>query len=112
MPALRTIWLLFLLMNPRISAATEPEPLRPVTLTVNLGEKQPPLDIDKLASLGQGGQSEDPIWEGRAAEVRALHPRIIRLFLQEYFDVLPAKGEYHFKTMDALVLPAAAALSR
>jgi len=28
---------------------------------------------------------------------------VIRLFLQEYFDVLPAKGIYHFETIDKLV---------
>jgi xylan 1,4-beta-xylosidase len=76
---------------------------RSAVIEVNLAEKLGPLEIGKLASLGQGGQSEEPMWEGRAAEVRALHPRVIRLFLQEYFDVLPAKGQYQFETMDKLV---------
>jgi len=78
--------------NPRAVAVS-------VTTALGLG----PLEIGKVASLGQGGQSEDPIWEGRAAEVRALRPRLIRLFLQEYFDLLPAKGTYHFDTLDKLL---------
>jgi hypothetical protein len=76
---------------------------RIVTVRVDLKKGLGPLDIDKVASLGQGGQSEDPMWDGRAAEVRALRPRLIRLFLQEYFDVLPAKGKYHWETLDKLV---------
>ncbi len=73
------------------------------TVRVDVAKNLGPLEIGKLASLGQGGQSEDPMWEGRAAEVRALRPRIVRLFLQEYFDVLPARGRYHWDTLDKLV---------
>ena len=36
-------------------------------------------------------------------EIRALHPRIIRLFVQEYFDVMPAKGRYNFASLDRSV---------
>ena len=60
------------------------------------------LDMSKMA-LGQGGLSEQPIWADRVAEVRALHPRVIRLFIQEYFNLLPAPGRYHFETLDRSV---------
>src|SRR5437016_851902 len=83
--------------------AGEPANARAVAVRVDLATSLGPLDIGKVASLGQGGQSEEPMWDGRAAEVRALRPRIIRLFLQEYFDVLPAKDKYHWKTLDKLV---------
>src|SRR5262249_12304831 len=73
------------------------------TVRVDVAKTLGPLEIGKLASLGQGGQSEDPMWEGRAAEVRALRPRIVRLFLQESDDVLPAKGAYHWDPLDKLV---------
>lgn len=61
-----------------------------------------PLDMGRMA-LGQGGLSEDPMWESRAAEIRALRPKLIRLFIQEYFNLLPAKGKYNFATLDRSV---------
>jgi len=64
----------------------------------NLG----PLEIDRFA-LGQGGLSEEPMWEDRAAEIRALRPRLIRLFVQEYFDLMPAPGRYNFDSLDRSV---------
>src|SRR5947209_1362582 len=76
---------------------------RPVKVTVTFDRSLGPLEIDRVASLGQGGLSEEPMWEGRAAEVRALRPRVIRLFLQEYFDVMPEKGRYDFGKIDAVV---------
>ena len=59
-----------------------------MTLRLNLTDTTGPLEIDRFA-LGQGGMSEEPMWDDRAAEIRDLHPRVIRLFIQEYFDLLP-----------------------
>jgi len=61
-----------------------------------------PLNISQMA-LGQGGLSDDPMWDSRVAEVRALRPRVIRLFVQEYFDLLPKRGRFHFDTLDRSV---------
>jgi xylan 1,4-beta-xylosidase len=89
--------LLFLLFAAAVSAQP-----RPATVTVSFTEKQGTLDIGRIA-LGQGGLSQEPMWEERMAEIRALHPRLIRLFLQEYFDLLPARGKYRFDTLDRSV---------
>jgi hypothetical protein len=104
MPGKRILWAVLVvgLAGGAIPARAGDE-TRMVTVRVDLRKGLGQLDIDKVASLGQGGQSEDPMWEGRAAVVRALRPRLIRLFLQEYFDVLPAKGKYHSETLDKLV---------
>jgi len=75
---------------------------RPVSMRLNLNERLELLEIDRFA-LGQGGLSEDPMWADRAAEIRALRPRLIRLFIQEYFDLLPERGRYHFKILDQSV---------
>jgi len=75
---------------------------RTASLTLWFGQKLGPMEIGRFA-LGQGGLSEDPMWENRAAEIRALHPRLIRLFVQEYFDLLPAPGRYHFDSLDRSV---------
>lgn len=69
---------------------------------VLLQEKLGPLEIDRMA-LGQGGLSEEPMWDNRIAEIRALRPRMIRLFIQEYFDPLPERGRYHFDLLDRSV---------
>lgn len=69
---------------------------------VFFNERLGPLEMDRF-SLGQGGLSEEPMWEDRAVEIRAVHPRLIRLFIQEYFDLMPARGQYHFETLDRSV---------
>jgi hypothetical protein len=72
------------------------------TVRLSFGTSQGPLEIDRIA-LGQGGLSEFPMWDDRLAEVRALHPRMIRLFVQEYFDLMKEAGGCHFDTLDQSV---------
>lgn len=74
----------------------------PVRVRVNFAERLGPLEIDRMA-LGQGGLSEEPMWQDRIAEIRALQPRLVRLFIQEDFDLLPERGRYHFDTLDRSV---------
>ena len=54
-------------------------------------------------ALGQGGLSDEPMWDDRIAEIRALNPKVIRLFIQEYFKPLPKPGRYYFETLDRSV---------
>lgn len=75
---------------------------RTARVVVSTDQVTGPLDIGRMA-LGQGGLSEEPMWENRAAEIRALRPKIIRLFIQEYFNLLPARGKYNFATLDRSV---------
>ncbi len=91
--------LLLLLVSSAVVVIAQP---RSVSMRLNLNEKIGLLEMDRFA-LGQGGLSEYPMWADRAAEIRALRPRLIRLFIQEYFDLLPARGRYHFKTLDQSV---------
>src|SRR5438045_1956317 len=81
----------------RASAQSQVAEVR-VSFTNRLG----PMEIHKMA-LGQGGLSEEPMWDNRVAEVRALKPGVIRLFVLEYFDLLPESGRYHFDTLDRSV---------
>jgi len=71
-------------------------------LKIDLSDRLGPMNIDRMA-LGQGGLSEEPMWDNRIAEIRALHPKIIRLFIQEYFDLLPERGRYRFDVLDRSV---------
>ena len=64
---------------------------RHANVVISTDEVTGPLDMGRMA-LGQGGLSEEPIWDSRAAEIRALRPKLVRLFIQEYFNLLPATG--------------------
>lgn len=81
-----------------LAAAAQQRP----TLKLEFARPQGPMQIERIA-LGQGGLSPDPMWEQRAAEIRALKPALIRLFVQEYFDLLPERGRYHFDSLDRSV---------
>jgi hypothetical protein len=70
-----------------------------VTLNINLSKPGAALNIDHF-SLGQGGLSDDSIWGDRIPEIRALHPRLIRLFIQEYFDVMPDRDHFNWTKLD------------
>jgi len=72
------------------------------SLTVNFSDDLGPMKIDRF-SLGQGGLSSESMFADRTAELRALKPRVIRLFVQDYFDLLPERGKYHFATLDTSV---------
>ncbi len=80
---------------------TEADP-PPAEVTADFRERLGPIEMDRMA-LGQGGLSEEPMWDSRIEEIRALRPRMIRLFIQEYFDLLPERGRYHFETLDRSV---------
>ena len=94
-------WVLFplLLMTAALVAHSQN---RTVPFRLNLKDTTGPMEMDRFA-LGQGGLSEDPMWADRAAEIRDLHPRVIRLFIQEYFDLLPGHGRYHWEKLDESV---------
>lgn len=72
------------------------------SLNIDLAHPGKPLNIDHI-SLGQGGLSDDLIWGDRVPEIRALHPRLIRLFVQEYFDVMPARDRFNWSKLDRAV---------
>lgn len=84
------------------AAAAVQTPPAPATVRVEFGHALGPLHVERMA-LGQGGLSDEPMWADRVPEVRALHPALIRLFVQEYFDLLPAPGRYHFDMLDRSV---------
>ena len=72
---------------------------RSATVRVSFTERASTLDVRRIG-LGQGGLSPEPMWDSRMAEIRALGPKLIRIFLQEYFDLLPSPERYHFDTLD------------
>jgi len=61
------------------------------SLTVDFTNHLGPMKINRF-SLGQTGDSSESMFADRTAEIRTLRPRVIRLFVQEYFDLLPEPG--------------------
>jgi len=95
---LTTVLFLSTLVLPLAGRAQE----QAVQVTVSLEDRLGPMEIDQMA-LGQGGLSAEPMWDNRIAEIRALRPSMIRLFIQEYFDLLPEPDRYHFDALDRSV---------
>ncbi len=53
-------------------------------------------------SLGQGGLSSQPMIDDHIAQLKQLHPRTIRFFIQEYYNIYPAKGKYNWEKLDRM----------
>jgi hypothetical protein len=94
-PMLRTFALLLATYTVNASA-------QEITLQIDLSKPGEPLNIDHMA-LGQGGLSEDSIWGDRIPEIRALHPKLIRLFIQEYYHLMPEAEHYDWAKLDRAV---------
>jgi xylan 1,4-beta-xylosidase len=88
-----------LLLLATAAATLAPSQPRTATVRVDFGQKSGTLDTSRIA-LGQGGLSADLMWASRAAEIRALNPKLIRIFVGEYYDLLPARGRYNFEKLD------------
>ncbi|SPE17679.1 putative Xylan 1,4-beta-xylosidase [Candidatus Sulfotelmatomonas gaucii] len=72
------------------------------TLDLDFTKKLGSMEMDRIG-LGQGGLSPNPMWDSRIAEIRALRPHLIRLFVSEYFNISSPGGKYHFTTLDQSV---------
>jgi len=73
-----------------------------VVLVVDTARTSGAIDLTRYA-LGQGGLSEQPMILDRADQIGQLHPRTIRLFVQEYFDLYPAHHKFHWTTLDRAI---------
>jgi xylan 1,4-beta-xylosidase len=75
---------------------------RKLSARLDLSDTMGPLEIEKF-SLAQGGQSDEPIWISRTAEIRGLRVKTIRVFAVELFNFLPEHGRYDFTKFDTFV---------
>jgi beta-xylosidase len=53
--------------------------------------------------VGQGGWHYLPMIDSNTEELRMLRTKLTRIFLQEYFGVMPAKGKYDWIRLDQAV---------
>ena len=73
-----------------------------VSVTVDSAAKAEPIGLDRYG-LGQGGLSDGAMIEPHVETLKWLKPKVIRLFVQEYYDVYPGHGKYNWRTLDAAV---------
>lgn len=69
------------------------------TVTVEAGNAQGPLEWWR-AALGHGGISPDPLPERVVQGIAACKPRLIRIFIQEFFDLYPEHGRFDWGKLD------------
>lgn len=67
----------------------------PVVVDVHLDELNGSFDASNH-SVGQGGLSPKPMWAGQADLVAALRPRVVRMFVQQYFVTADGAGGTRF----------------
>ncbi len=73
---------------------------RPVTrVSVNAASAEGPLELWRHA-LGHGGVNSLPLPDRVVEGVRLLRPRLIRVFLQEFFAIYPGNGEFDWRKLD------------
>lgn len=70
-----------------------------VELVIDASRQTGPIDLTRYA-LGQGGLSEKPMFDNHAPQIAELQPQTIRVFIQEFFELYPAHGRYHWETFD------------
>jgi xylan 1,4-beta-xylosidase len=91
-------WFLFgacIVLSPKV-------PAQGLNLRIDTSRPSEPIDLTKYA-LGQGGLSEKPMFDSHIEALAQLHPQTIRLFVQEFFDLYPQPGRYHWQTLDKVI---------
>ena len=88
-----------ILFGSSVSAADSPQTTELIVDTSRAGDE---IDLTRY-SLGQGGISDKPMIDPHVDQLAQLHPQTIRLFVQEYFNLLPEHGRYHWDTLDKAI---------
>ena len=68
-------------------------------VVVNAGAVQGPLELWRR-SIGHGGINHLPLPDRVGAGLRTLQPRLIRVFLQEFFNIYPEHGRFDWSRLD------------
>jgi len=79
--------------------ARKPPSRPPLTATVDASSVGAPLALERYG-LGQGGLSDQPMFASHEEALRWLSPRVIRLFVQEFFNLYPGHKVYYWKKLD------------
>src|SRR5712692_4745238 len=69
------------------------------TVSIDAAATRGPLEAWRHA-LGHGGINAVPLPERVVEGVRKLEPRLIRIFMQEFFDIYPDHGRFDWSRLD------------
>jgi xylan 1,4-beta-xylosidase len=69
------------------------------TVTVDLSKDEGPLELWRNA-IGHGGVNSHPLPDRVVDGLHKLRPRLVRVFIQEFFDVYPEHGRYDWSRLD------------
>ncbi len=70
-----------------------------VNLSVDAGSDAGPLELWRH-TLGHGGINTNPLSPRVIDGAKSLHPRLIRIFIQEFFNIYPDHGKYDWSKLD------------
>lgn len=76
--------------------------LPPASITVDAGRDAGPLDLWRHA-IGHGGINSRPLPAKVVEGLNKLHPRLIRVFIQEFFNIYPDHGRYDWSRLDPYI---------
>ena len=101
---LRLAWLCALGITPATAAQSNRQPAPPAdaplaTIAVNVADSTGPLETWRH-TLGHGGINALPLPQRVVEGTSRLHPRLIRVFLQEFFFVYPDHGRFDWTRLD------------
>src|SRR5438309_1124482 len=69
------------------------------TVTVDLSKDEGPLELWRHA-IGHGGVNSHPLPDRVVDGLHKLRPRLVRVFIQEFFDIYPEHGRYDWSRLD------------
>ena len=95
-------WRSVLISSASLLIRAAPGPAAAVELVVDAAAPGRPIDLSRY-SLGQGGLSDEPMFDAHVEEIARLRPTLIRLFVQEYFSLLPELERHSWDTLDRSV---------
>ncbi|HEV8378805.1 MAG TPA: glycosyl hydrolase, partial [Tepidisphaeraceae bacterium] len=103
MPNKLVLPLLLLLASTAVAQTTAPSRRLPripiVNLSIDAKSDQGPLELWRH-TLGQGGVNSNPLSPRVIEGTKPLHPRLVRIFLQEFFNIYPDHGKYDWSKLD------------
>ncbi len=73
--------------------------LDPQTVRIDARDERGPAELWRQ-SLGIGGINTSPLPTEVVSGTRALRPRLIRIFIQQFFDIYPEHGRFDWSRLD------------
>jgi xylan 1,4-beta-xylosidase len=69
------------------------------TVRIDAGDKRQVVELWRH-SLGIGGINTTPLPDSVVTATRALRPRLVRIFVQQFFDIYPEHGRFDWSRLD------------